>query len=220
MSKNKEQTNKIHLDAAEDILKCILEKIFNKETKYIITIAGESGSGKTETGKALISLLEQNNIKSLLLNQDNYFFLPPTLNDARRKADENWLGPHIEVNLELLAHNINDAIRGEVAIEIPYIEYFSTDVVFKKVSVDDIKVIIAEGTYVSLLGNVDTRIFITSNYQDTLPYRKLRNRGNEVNDPFVENILKTEHKIIAGHRFLADFLISKENKVICLDKPA
>lgn len=212
--------NNIHTDAAKQILKCILEKILKKETKYIITIAGESGSGKTETGKALISLLEQNNIKSLLLNQDNYFFLPPSLNDARRKADENWLGPHIEVNLDLMAQNINDAIKGESAIEIPFIEYFSTEVVLKKVSVDDINVIIAEGTYVSLLGNVDTRIFITSNYMDTLPYRKLRNRGNEVNDPFVENILKTEHKIIAGHRFLADFLISKENNVICIERPA
>ncbi|NJO90121.1 MAG: hypothetical protein HC831_15120 [Chloroflexia bacterium] len=52
---------------------------------------------------------------------------------------------------------------------------------------------------------------------DTLPYRQKRNRGNEVHDPFVENILITEHKIIAGHKFLADFIIDKDYNVIKVD---
>jgi uridine kinase len=35
-----------------------------------------------------------------------------------------------------------------------------------------------------------------------------------VGDPFTEQILATEHKIIAGHRQLADFVIDDEYKVI------
>jgi uridine kinase len=38
-----------------------------------------------------------------------------------------------------------------------------------------------------------------------------------VQDPFVENILNTEHKIIAGHKFLADFVIDKDYNVTKLD---
>jgi len=38
-----------------------------------------------------------------------------------------------------------------------------------------------------------------------------------VNDPFVENILETEHKIIAGHKFLADFVITKDYDVISIN---
>ena len=77
-----------------------------------------------------------------------------------------------------------------------------------------VKVIIAEGTYTSLLKHVDTRVFIARNRLDTLEHRKKRNRGNEVGDPFIENVLKIEHKIIAGHRQLADFVITKDYEVI------
>ena len=73
---------------------------------------------------------------------------------------------------------------------------------------------VAEGTYTTLLRHVDLRIFIDANYHDTLKYRKMRNRGNEVKDPFVEGILETEHKIISGHVFLADVVISKDYDVI------
>jgi uridine kinase len=48
----------------------------------------------------------------------------------------------------------------------------------------------------------------------TLEDRKKRNRGNEVNDAFTENILATEHKIIAGHKQLADFVINDDFEVI------
>jgi uridine kinase len=113
-----------------------------------------------------------------------------------------------------MEQNIGDAIAGAREITVPVIDYHSNTVVRQKLSLAGIHVIIAEGTYVSLLKRVNTRVFITSNYIETLPYRILRNRGNEVNDPFVENILETEHKIIAGHHFLADYLITPECKMI------
>ena len=73
---------------------------------------------------------------------------------------------------------------------------------------------IAEGTYTTLLKHVDTRVFIDRNSLDTLAHRKKRNRGNEFGDPFIEEVLKMEHKIIAGHRLLADFVITREYDVI------
>ena len=206
-------TENNHLTVANEIFGELLPQIFQKKSIYVITIAGESGSGKTETGAAIYQRLSQSGIKALVLNQDNYFHLPPKQNDARRKADQHWLGPHMEVNMELLQRNINDALSGSGELEIPSIDYHANTIIRYPVSLMGIQVIIAEGTYVSLLKNVDTRIFITSTYADTLPYRQKRNRGNEVNDPFVENILLTEHKIIAGHQFLADYLISPRLEV-------
>jgi len=61
---------------------------------------------------------------------------------------------------------------------------------------------------------VDAKIFIARNRLDTLEHRKKRNRGNEVKDPFTEQILVTEHKIIAGHKQLADFVITKDYDLI------
>lgn len=202
-----------HDNAARIIADEITPQIQQKNGIFIITIAGESGSGKTETGAAVYRELKNKNIQSLILNQDNYFVLPPALNDARRKSDSNWLGPHVEVRLDMMEQNITDALHGKKSITVPFIDYHSNVLTEMQLSLEGIQVIIAEGTYVSLLRQVDVRIFITSTYTDTLPYRIKRNRGSEVNDPFVENILVTEHKIIAGHRHLADFLISPKLEV-------
>lgn len=213
MDNNLSIGNKSHQTVAAEIISHLLQQIRQKETVYILSVAGESGSGKTETGAALYQKLEQTGIKALVLNQDNYFHYPPAQNDAHRKSDQHWLGPHAEVNMDLLQQNINNALAGAQEIEVPSIDYHANTKISLRLSLTGIRVLILEGTYVSLLKNIDARIFITSTYIDTLPYRRKRNRGNEVNDPFVENILATEHKIIAGHRYLADYLVSPKLEV-------
>lgn len=203
-----------HIKASKIIYSLIADKILEKENMYIISLAGESGSGKTETGNALVKEFADNEISALLLEQDHYFYLPPIANDTMRKKDPTWLGPHKEVNIELLNKNLNDAINGANSIVIPHIDYDSNKETSKIIGIDGVKVIIVEGTYTMLLKSVDTKIFIDEDYTETLKYRKLRNRGNEVNDPFVEGILETEHKIIAGHKYLADIIITKDYEVI------
>jgi len=206
-----------HRKAAEKILPEIIEKIKAKATRYIITVAGESGSGKSETGKAIADELEKHDIKSVLLGQDDYFFLPPRSNDARRRENEDWLGPHVEVNLSVLDENLKDAINGKQEIAKPLVDYNENLIVEECISLEGVKVLIAEGTYTSLLKNVDTRIFIARNRLDTLEHRQQRNRGDEVGDPFIENVLVMEHKIIAGHKQLADFIITKNYDVIVVE---
>jgi uridine kinase len=81
-------------------------------------------------------------------------------------------------------------------------------------SLEGVQVIIVEGTYVSLLRQVDRRIFIARNRLETLEHRQRRNRGSEAADPFIEGVLEVEHKIIAGHRALADFVLTRDFDVI------
>jgi uridine kinase len=203
-----------HRRAAGKIVPAIIEKITNKASRYIITVAGESGSGKSETGVAIQEELEKHGIKSVLLGQDDYFVLPPKSNDARRREDPEWLGPHVEVKLDVLEQNLKDAIEGKNEITKPLVDYNKNSVEAKTISLEGIKVLIAEGTYTSLLKNVDTKVFIARNRLDTLEHRQRRNRGDEVGDPFIEQVLMTEHKIIAGHKHLADFIITKDYDVI------
>ncbi len=107
-----------------------------------------------------------------------------------------------------------DAIHGADHIIKPLIDYDQNSVEDETVDLVGIDVVIAEGTYTSLLKNVDTKVFIARNRVDTLEHRQKRNRGNEVGDPFIENVLKLEHKIIAGHKQLADFVITRDYDVI------
>ena len=203
-----------HRRAAREIVPAIIEKIKNKATRYIITVAGESGSGKSETGKAIQEELEKHGIKSVLLGQDDYFVLPPKSNDAKRREDPEWLGPHVEVKLDILEQNLKDAIKGVNEITKPLVDYNKNYVKEETISLEGVKVVVAEGTYTSLLKNVDTKVFIARNRLDTLEHRRKRNRGDEVGDPFIEQVLMTEHKIIAGHKQLADFIITKDYDVI------
>ena len=206
-----------HKKAASVIVPKIIDKINNKTTRYIITVAGESGSGKSETGKAIADELENHGIKSVLIGQDDYFNLPPKSNDAKRREDPNWLGPHVEVKLDAMEKNLKDAIGGKDAFKKPLIDYNQNSVEDEKVNLKGVKVVIAEGTYTSLLKNADTKIFIARNRLDTLEHRKKRNRGNEVNDPFIEQVLGLEHKIIAGHKQLADIVITKDYAVMLVE---
>jgi uridine kinase len=206
-----------HKQAASMIVPNIIEKIKTKPTRYTITVAGESGSGKSETGQAIADELEKHGIKSVLLGQDDYFVLPPKSNDAKRREDSGWLGPHVEVKLDVLEQNLKDAIQDANEITKPLIDYNENSVEQETISLAGIKVVIAEGTYTSLLKHVDTKVFIARNRLDTLEHRQKRNRGNEVGDPFIEQVLMTEHKIIAGHKQLADFVITKDYDVVMVE---
>jgi uridine kinase len=206
-----------HRQAACEIVAHIIQDIRKNKNRYIISVAGESGSGKSETGKAIADELEKFGIKSVLLGQDDYFVLPPRSNDLKRREDPEWLGPHVEVKLNVLDQNIVNAIQGKTEINKPLVDYDNNSIGDETINLDGIKVLIAEGTYTSLLKHVDTRIFICRDWIDTLEHRQKRMRGNEVGDPFIEHVLSTEHKIIAGHKQLADILITKDFKVIVVN---
>ena len=205
-----------HRRAAGAIVPQIIDAIRRKGTRYTITVAGESGSGKSETGRAIADELEKHGIRSVVLGQDDYFVLPPRANDRERRNDPQWLGPHVEVRLDLMEQNLLSAIQGKREIAKPLVDYDANAIQQETIPLDGIGVMIAEGTYTSLLKHVDTRIFIARNWMDTLEDRQKRNRGKEVGDPFTELVLSTEHKIIAGHKQLADFVITKDYEVIAV----
>lgn len=203
-----------HRRAAREIVPRLIDAISRKSTRYTIAVAGESGSGKSATGRAIADELEKCGIRSVVLGQDDYFVLPPRSNDMQRRNDPQWLGPQVEVRLELLEQNLVSAIQGERSITKPLVDYDANTIQEETINLDGISVLIAEGTYTSLLKHIDTRIFIARNWQDTLEDRQKRGRGKEVGDPFTEQVLSMEHKIIAGHKHLADFVITKDCEVV------
>lgn len=202
-----------HVRAAARIAPQLLDRIRAGEGRFVITVAGESGSGKSETARALAERLRADGLRSVILGLDDYFVLPPRSNDARRRADPEWLGPHVEVRMDLLDANLGDARADRPAFVKPLVDYDANTIGEETVSLEGVRVVIAEGTYTSLLRHVDARIFIARSRRDTLAHRQKRGRGSEAGDPFIEQVLETEHKIIAGHRFLADFIITRDYDV-------
>ncbi len=206
-----------HRAAAARIVRNLVEPIRQKPTRHVIAVAGESGSGKSETAQALAEALGEWGLRSAILGLDDYFVLPPRSNDVRRRQDPHWLGPHVEVRLDALEANLREAVGGKAMISKPSVDYDANTIEEETVNLEGVRVVIVEGTYTSLLKHVDTRIFIERTREDTLEHRRKRNRGSEAGDPFVEQVLAIEHMIIAGHRQLADFLITKDYEVLAVE---
>lgn len=209
-----------HRNAAKIIVQNIFREVEDQTSRFILTIAGESGSGKSESGQAMKDAFAKKGLEAIVIGQDDYFVLPPHSNAEKRREDPQWLGPHVEVRLDVLEQNLIDAVNGAEKIEKPLVDYEKNCIIHELIDLIDVKVIIVEGTYTSLLRNVDKRVFIDRDYKETLKHRKQRNRGDEANDPFVEGILATEHKIIAGHKNLADIIITNEYDVIFTENDA
>ncbi|MFP3860027.1 MAG: uridine kinase [Bacteroidales bacterium] len=195
-----------HVKSAKMVAEVVIPEIKATEGRYAITIAGESGSGKSETAQTLKDELEKHNIKSYIFQQDDYFVYPPKTNEEKRKENINNVGTS-EVKLDLLDQNLQDAISGKETIEKPLV-YFEEDRITKeKIKLEGIKVVIAEGTYTTSLKNVNKKVFIDQNYFDTKKTRLERSR--EKQDDFLENILKIEHEIISKQKEEADLIITK-----------
>lgn len=176
---------------------------------YTITVAGESGSGKSETAATSAEQLELAGFRVVILGQDDYFQLPPKSNAQRRKLDIGWVGPS-EVRLDLLDSHLAAAKRGDSSIIKPLILFEEDRIVEEMLGLEDIDVVIAEGTYTTLLEEADFRAFIDRSYHDTLWHRKKRAR-DPAEGKFIERVLEIEHRIISSHRSRADLVLSESD---------
>lgn len=196
-----------HRKAGKQVADLILKEIKDSKKKYVITVAGESGAGKSETAFSIAEVLEKENLKCFIFGQDDYFVYPPKTNAVQREKDINWVGMQ-EVKLDLLDQNLKDVLEGNTKLTKPLVDFDADKIGEETVDLKDYDVLIAEGTYTTSLKNADCRVFIDRNKMDTIESRKKRAR--EAQDEFLDKILTIEHEIISKHKALADIVISKE----------
>jgi len=188
---------------------------------YSLSIAGESGSGKSETAYVLSDLLKSEGKRVLVLCQDDYFKLPPHSNHHQRTKDINWVGPQ-EVKLKLLDEHAQLLKHNGRTVEKPLINFYE-DKILSEELIGPYDVIIVEGTYTTLLEHIDIHIFIDLDYHDTKKHRIGRDRdqgleGNQDNKlKFLEDVLEIEHQIISKHKQIADLIIPPHQKLM-IDK--
>ena len=205
-----------HRRAAEAIAKILLPVIQGVDTPYTISVAGESGSGKSETATAIAEVLERSGIHCIILQQDDYFVYPPKSNDKARREDISWVGPK-EVKLELMDENLAAFKQGKKELHKPLVIYGDDKVVDETMQTENARVAIAEGTYTTLLNNIDTHVFIARDYDDTRAHREKRKRDESELDPFIDKVLKIEHEVIGKNRARANIIINKDYSVAPVD---
>jgi uridine kinase len=191
-----------HTDRATELCDHLMGQI---QSGFTITVAGESGSGKSELASEIGRILTERDIKSGILQQDDYFVFPPKTNHEMRRNNLEQVGPY-EVKLGFLSSNLISFKRNESPIYIPLVIFDEDKITTEEMDVGEFQVLIAEGTYTSLLNFIDFRVFINRDYHQTLEARKRRARDKF--EPFVEDVLEREHQIISQHQSLANAIIA------------
>ena len=197
-----------HLPPAREIFNRIEDK--KEDKRMAITIAGESGSGKSTLAIALKKVCDEQDMLAFIFHMDDYFYLPPTSNHIQRLEDINHVGPQ-EVNMQLLQSHIDQFLEGEEFLEKPLVHYKENEIRTELVDLNQVGLIIIEGTYTTLLDNINCKIFMSRDYRETLENRINRNR--DPISPFIEDVLEIEHQIIRKHRDLAHILVDNDYKV-------
>lgn len=201
-----------HRRAARNLLRLLSPRIAEAQNSFIFTIAGESGSGKSEIAAVLGQLLsEKMHISSIILQQDDYFVYPPKTNAKMRRTDISHVGIS-EVRLDVLDENLNEILKGRSKIKKPLVIFDEDRITHETVNLEGKKVVIVEGTYTTLLKNAHQHVFIDRTYIDTRERRK--ERAREEQDLYLEQILEIEHNIIAGHKAYADIIITHSYETV------
>jgi uridine kinase len=200
-----------HTKAAVQICAALTPEISEKNGHYTITIAGESGSGKSEIAVELSRLLAAQSISSFIFQQDDYFVYPPKTNEKMRRKDISHVGTG-EVRLDLVEKHIRALLKGEETIKKPVVIFEDNRIDEEEVVLKNVKALIIEGTYTSLLDHIDCRIFIDRDFRDTKKSRL--ERAREEQDDYLEQVLTIEHGIISKHKARAHIIVTSDYNVI------
>lgn len=201
-----------HHRAAISVAARLLPAIQSFDGKYTMSVAGESGAGKSEIAVAIARHLEVAEIPCLVIQQDDYFRYPPKTNDLTRRKDISWAGPQ-EVRLDLMSAHLEAFIDNEPAVEKPLVVYEEDRIDSETLNMKDARVAIVEGTYTSRLDHVETRVFIDRDYRDTRKHRERRNRHTSELDDFIDRVLVIEHEIISADKERADLIINRDYSI-------
>ncbi|UCF04215.1 MAG: hypothetical protein JSV33_09700 [bacterium] len=196
-----------HREAARGVMELLDGDALDPGGRYVMTVAGESGAGKSEIAAVLAELFEARGIGSVILQQDDYFVYPPKTNAEMRWRNIGHVGIS-EVRLDLLDRHLEEYIGGAGRIEKPLVIFEEDRIDSEQIELDGIGALVVEGTYTTALTYVHRRIFIDRTYIDTRDARS--ERAREAQDDFLERVLEIEHGIISAHKREADIIITRD----------
>ena len=201
-----------HTRAAAGVYSRIADRVSEAGKTVAITVAGESGSGKSEIASEIARLFEENKgMRSVIFAQDDYFRLPPYSNTSARRENIENVGMQ-EVRLDLLDEHLAIAKeKSEISLKKPLVDYDNDKILEEVLPVEDADIVFAEGTYTTSLKNADIRVFIDRTYQHTLEHRK--ERARDMLDEFTERVLEIEHGIISLQKKEADVIIGNDYNI-------
>ncbi len=203
-----------HKRAARMIFDLISESFAQRRSA--LTIAGESGSGKSEIAHELAELFNTADLNTYVFQQDDYFHYPPKTNHDMRLKNIRNIGMK-EVNLALLNRHLEHFKSSpNKPLEKPLVIFEEDKLSRERINPGDYSLAIAEGTYTTCLTGADCHVFIDRTFRDTMQARL--ERAREKIDEFSEKIMQIEHDIISKHKKMATVIVDKDYNARTADR--
>lgn len=137
-----------------------------------------------------------------------------------RKGLESYLGTTREIGFDEVESIIGQFKNGSDKIWLRRMGREDTELWYEEVDFSQIRILIIEWTH----GNsdnykgVDIPIFLNSTPQETLTYRKSRNRDGATDSPFTTMVLEIEQRLLGKQAHKAKIIVSKSGKVLSYDE--
>jgi uridine kinase len=207
--------NENHRKAARQILD-ILNKTYSLEeiSKLVITIGGESGSGKSEISHEVSRFLREYGIYAKIIHTDNYYKIKPSIrNDWRKARNFDEVGLE-EIDWDHVENNITDFKNDNKKAVLPCIDILTDQVDTLITNFEEIRILILDGLY-CLNTTADLHFMIDLTYHETKKAQLLR--GKEILDENRLKILEKEHQSVQSLRNRATYFINKDFDIIKTD---
>ena len=178
--------------------------------KYIVAIAGESGSGKSELSHSLAMALRKAGAQPKILHTDNYYRVPPSERLAARIADNfDHVGVG-EYDWDLLKSNIADFRAGRHSL-MPCIDIVSGQLDRLITDYAKVDVLVVDGLYALGIKDADLCVYIDLTWRETRGNQALR--GKESNDEYRLRVLEKEREDVLAFRYRADLTVDHDYNV-------
>lgn len=138
---------------------------------------------------------------------------------AGKEGLRKYLGTTNEIDFEKLTDIIAAFKKGESKIWLKRMGREMTELWYDLVDFSNIDVLVIEWTH----GNsdhyegVDIPILLNSTPEETLAYRKARNRDNGVDSPFTTMVLEIEQGILESQAHKAKIIVAKTGELLSYD---
>jgi len=200
-----------HENAARMILDRVLElRDENARNKIIITVSGEVGTGKSTVSTALGLMLKKRDIRSKIMDLDDYYKVPPL--ERRKWRLEKGIDSigYDEYDWEKVERNISDFKESKVSV-MPCVDLITRYIDELTTSFKGVDILLINGLYSLKIEEADLKVFIEMTYDETRDAQKYSQK--EDFDAYRLQVLQREHEVVQSLKSNADFYIDFEQSL-------